>query len=376
MKAGLALLVILSTPISASAQLSWHARVAPIYLNEATTRGGWSAGALNWAGVQYRQGPLRLDVMGSAEPYTFDNCGYAQLLASDPHCGPRARDITSVHPLLMRASVALERTAGNLTFNGEAALAGEPALGPVVYLHRTSAAYDPVAPFTHHLTNAHHAAYSVLTLGIRTSRVGVAASAFDSHDRHANAKGFDPAMPDAFSGRLSFMLSDATRMTVSSASLPASGHAGHATTDARSSASFATFEHTTSGTALLGMVGYHAVGPGIRLAMIETTIARAPFAVFGRIEAADDLREILNVVIQPDGSHAHDITFLRSTGGKLVVGSVWTRGLLGIDASLGGRGSLTFIPAEQREIYENRTLVPGFSVFVILDARSRAAHRH
>ena len=376
MKAGLALLLILSTPVSALAQLSWHARVAPIYLHEATGRGGWSAGALNWAGTQYSHGPLQLNLVGSAEPYTFDDCGYAQLLATDPHCASRARDINAVHPLLMRASIVLETTVNNLTFSGEAALAGEPALGPVAYLHRASAAYDPVAPFTHHLTNAHHAAYSVLTVGLRNSRLGVAASAFDSHNRHADAKGFDPGMPDAFSGRLSFAFSEAMRMTVSSASLPASGHAGHATADGRSSASFATLEHTTPRAALLGMVGYHAVGPGIRLGMAEATIVRAPFAVFGRIEAADVLREILNIVIQPDGSHAHDITFLKSTGGKVVVGSVWTRGVLGMNASLGGRGSLTFIPAEQREIYENRTLVPGFSLFVLLDARSRAAHRH
>src|SRR5687768_17233981 len=277
MKTSLALLVILSTPISAPAQLSWHARVAPIYLNEATTRGGWSAGALNWAGAEYGRGAFRLDLMGSAEPYTFDHCGYAQLLSSDPHCASRARDINAVHPLLMRASVALESTVNNLTFRGEAALAGEPAFGPVVYMHRASAAYDPVAPFTHHLTNAYHSAYSVLTFGISSSRIGVAASAFDSQDRHANAKGIDPAMPDAFSGRISISMNDAMRMTLSSVSLPASGHAAHATTDARSAASFATLEHTTPRAALLGMVGFHAVGPGIRLGMVEGTLVRPPF---------------------------------------------------------------------------------------------------
>lgn len=376
MRSGILVLVFLSTPTFTHAQLSWHARVAPIYLNESTSRGGWSVGALNWFGAQYARRGVELNVMGSAEPYTFSDCGYSQLLATDPNCASRARDISAAHPLLMRAAVSLTTTLNDFVLRGEAAVAGEPAFGPPVYMHRASAAYDPVAPFTHHLTNAHHSAYSVFTIDVGTSRIGFAASAFDSQDRHGSSKSIDPAMPDAFSARIRLALGETTRMTISSASLPAAAHSGHASTDDRASASIATFEHSTARAAVLVVAGYHSVGPGIRLALAEATITRKPFAMFGRIEASDVLRERIDIVIQPDGSHGHDVSFLRSAGGKMVAGATWTRGLMGLEASLGARGSLTLIPTHHLDLYDDRRVVPGLSLFLVLDARSPEAHRH
>ena len=376
MRRVLTLLSLLVTPAVAHAQLTWHARIAPVYMNEATSRGGWSVGALNWGGAGYATGAVAFNVMASAEAYTFSDCGYSQVLATDPNCASRARDISAAHPVLMDASITIRQRVRDLDVRAQAGLVGEPAFGPAAYMHRASSAYDPVAPYTHHLTNTHHAAHSVFTLDVSSARFGVAASAFDSRDRHANAKGVDPRTPDALAGRLSYTPSATTRLTLSSASLPASGHAGHAATDERSAASFATFERTQPGSALLAMVGYHAVGPGIRIALIEGNVTRGPYALFSRIEAADALEEQLDIVINPDGSHAHDVTLFRSAGGKLVAGGAVTRTIRRVATSIGARGSLSVIPERRRALYDGRTTVPGFSVFVMFNARSAAAHHH
>ena len=49
--------------------------------------------------------------------------------------------------------------------------AGEPALGPVAFLHRVSAISDPLAPITHHWQDSTHIAYGVLTVGIFTKQL-------------------------------------------------------------------------------------------------------------------------------------------------------------------------------------------------------------
>lgn len=357
------------------AQASWSARVTPSFVSEATGRGGWTVGALNWFAGGYRTGVLSFDAMLSAEPYTLDNCGYTHILASDPNCASSPRDIQAAHPLLMRASVSVQKGA----LLASAALAGEPALGPATYMHRTSARFDPIAPYTDHLTNAYHAAYSVFTLGVASSRFGAAASAFDTRERHSEPKAIDPAMPDAGSLRLTFAASKDVRFSVSGADLPASAHAGHggAAATERTRIGFLTAEHTRGNIALLGVVGWHDVGPGLRVGLLEATFTQTRFALFSRVEVADAIDERLTVVIQPSGEHTHIVDALRSTGGQFGVGGV-LRQPVGemLEVDLGLRGWLSVIPKRRQDQYDQRRTAPGVAAFVTLAAGSRGEHHH
>ena len=44
--------------------------------------------------------------------------------------------------------------------------AGEPALGPVAFMHRASAAENPTAPLGHHTFDSTHIAFGVVTAAI------------------------------------------------------------------------------------------------------------------------------------------------------------------------------------------------------------------
>jgi hypothetical protein len=82
---------------------------------------------------------------------------------------------------------------------------GEPALGPVAYPHRPSAAYDPFAPIGHHWQDATHISYGVLTAGVFTHAVKLEASLFNGREPDDDRTDFDYAgrRLDSYSVRLS-----------------------------------------------------------------------------------------------------------------------------------------------------------------------------
>jgi hypothetical protein len=81
---------------------------------------------------------------------------------------------------------------------------GEPALGPVMYLHRPSGVNNPDAPIGHHWEDATHITFGVLTAGYTYDKVKFEASAFNGTEPDDNRWAFDPPKVNSFSGRLSF----------------------------------------------------------------------------------------------------------------------------------------------------------------------------
>ncbi len=73
----------------------------------------------------------------------------------------------------MQAAVDLAPAIGrgySLTLAG--APVGEPALGPVTFMHRASAFENPTAPLAHHTLDSTHIAMGVLTAGHRHGHDG------------------------------------------------------------------------------------------------------------------------------------------------------------------------------------------------------------
>src|SRR5271166_3683741 len=58
----------------------------------------------------------------------------------------------------------------------------EPALGPVTYIHRTSAAELPLAPLSHHLQDSTHTSFGVVTTGFVIDRFKMEGSAFNGRE--------------------------------------------------------------------------------------------------------------------------------------------------------------------------------------------------
>ncbi|HEX8251157.1 MAG TPA: sulfocyanin-like copper-binding protein [Pyrinomonadaceae bacterium] len=81
---------------------------------------------------------------------------------------------------------------------------GEPALGPVAFMHRPSAMNNPDAPIGHHWQDASHITFGVLTAGYVYDKVKFEASAFNGTEPDENRWNFDAPRLNSFSGRFSF----------------------------------------------------------------------------------------------------------------------------------------------------------------------------
>jgi hypothetical protein len=78
---------------------------------------------------------------------------------------------------------------------------GEPALGPVTYLHRESASENPAAPLGHHLQDSTHTSFGVVTTGLVIDRFKIEGSAFNGHEPNEERWSIQPAPLTSWSVR-------------------------------------------------------------------------------------------------------------------------------------------------------------------------------
>jgi len=81
---------------------------------------------------------------------------------------------------------------------------GEPALGPPMFLHRTSGMNNPDAPISHHWQDATHITFGVVTAGFSFGKAKIEASAFNGREPDEKRYNFDKPRLNSFSGRFSF----------------------------------------------------------------------------------------------------------------------------------------------------------------------------
>src|SRR5260370_33850401 len=68
---------------------------------------------------------------------------------------------------------------------------GEPALGPVAFMHRASSADNPTAPLGHHTFDSSHIAFGAVTGAIDHGPWAVAGSLFKWREPDENRWAFD-----------------------------------------------------------------------------------------------------------------------------------------------------------------------------------------
>lgn len=144
-------------------------------------------------------GAFSVRAMLSLEPLTLGRNGYPLVLQT----GEGLVDRQHPHDLFMEAATLYERElGGGLAFQAYAALAGEPALGPVAFPHRPSAMPDPMAPLGHHWEDSTHISFGVLTAGVFTRTVKLEGSWFNGREPDAERYDLDLQRPDSYSTRL------------------------------------------------------------------------------------------------------------------------------------------------------------------------------
>jgi hypothetical protein len=129
-------------------------------------------------------GTLLLRQMFSAEPLTSPHPGFPELFQTgETYHGQPLVDHQHPHNVFSELAalytIPIKENLSWLLYGGPV---GEPALGPVTYLHRESASENPAAPLGHHLQDSTHISFGVVTTGFVIDKFKIEGSAFNGHE--------------------------------------------------------------------------------------------------------------------------------------------------------------------------------------------------
>ena len=186
------------------------------------SRGGKKFDAPNWVmGMAQRpvgkNGLLHFNLMMSLDPITEGGYGYPLLFQT----GESWKNIPLVdrqhpHDLFAELSASYAYALSKKTdLSIYVGYPGEPALGPVAFMHRPSAMADPDAPISHHWSDATHITFGVATVGFRFNQFKIEGSSFTGREPDENRYNFDEPTFDSWSARLDYNPSENWALQVS-----------------------------------------------------------------------------------------------------------------------------------------------------------------
>lgn len=175
------------------------------------SRGGEKFDVPNWAMFMGQRkagknGLFHFNTMFSLDAAIAGGSGYPLLFQSgEMYKGNPLVDRQHPHDLFAELSVSYSyRFSKNIDVFAYVGYPGEPALGPVAFMHRPSALYNPDAPISHHWVDATHITFGVATLGVRLGQFKLEGSSFTGREPNEKRFDFDKPKFDSWSGRLSF----------------------------------------------------------------------------------------------------------------------------------------------------------------------------
>jgi hypothetical protein len=149
--------------------------------------------------------------MLSLDPATAGKSGYAELFqVGEALNGRPLVDRQHPHDFVMQLAAVWRTPIGDntgLTIAGGPA--GEPALGPVAFMHRASCAEYPFATLSHHIFDSTHIAYGVVTAAIDRGAWMVEGSLFNGREPDEDRWDFDFGTLNSASVRVWFQPTDA-----------------------------------------------------------------------------------------------------------------------------------------------------------------------
>jgi mono/diheme cytochrome c family protein len=173
-------------------------------------RGVTKAESQNWlmlmAERQAGRGRLMLRGMVSAEPWTAPRGGFPELFQTgETFEGRPIIDAQHAHDLFMELAAGYTAPLSeNVSIHLYGGPVGEPALGPVAFMHRLSAAENPAAPLGHHWMDSTHIAHGVFTTGVTAGKFRLEGSIFRGAEPDEDRETIDLGKLDSYSGRLWF----------------------------------------------------------------------------------------------------------------------------------------------------------------------------
>jgi hypothetical protein len=268
--------------------------------------------------------------------------------------------------------------AGDLAYQLYGALAGEPALGPVAFPHRTSALPNPLAPTAHHWLDSTHIAYGVVTAGLYQRRWKAEASLFNGREPDETRYDFDFGALDSISGRVWLLPTEQLAIQVSAGRLNEAEQEpeGGARRDVDRITASVTYHRSSSArrfwATTVAWGQNREAGAATNALLAESSVALdEQHTVFGRAELAEKPAHDL---VLPD--HHDERIF---TVGKLQAGYVrhlgeWSGLVPGVGVSV----SFSMVPDELSGLYGGRTAT-GFALFLSVrpsQMMAGASHQH
>jgi hypothetical protein len=206
----------------------WHLMqdgvVYGLFNHQGGPRGGDEFVVPNWWMGMWMRGSGRnqfgINAMLSLDPATIGSQGYREIFqVGEVYEGKPLIDHQHPHDFLMQLSGLWRRTFGSTDVVVTGALAGEPTLGPVAFMHRPSAAGLPLAPLGHHTFDATHLSFGVITAGVERGPWVVEGSVFNGREPDEHRWGLEFAALDSYAGRVWFKPGAAWAFQVSAGKL-------------------------------------------------------------------------------------------------------------------------------------------------------------
>jgi hypothetical protein len=190
-------------------ELMAHGVIFVDYNQQGGPRGEGKAESVNVGMLmeQHQLGPgtILFREMFSAESLTSPHPGFPELFQTGETYHGEAL-VDHQHPHNVFAELAALYTVpltGKISWELYGGPSAEPALGPVTYVHRASAAELPLAPLSHHLQDSTHTSFGVVTTGFTIDRVKLEASAFNGREPKEERWSIQLAALDSWSTRAS-----------------------------------------------------------------------------------------------------------------------------------------------------------------------------
>ncbi len=186
-----------------------HGVVFVDYNQQGGPRGEGKAESVNWLMLMEQHklgsGSILFREMFSAESLTAPHPGFPELFQTGEtyHGQPL---VDHQHPHNVFSELALYYThpmSKEISWLFYGAAAGEPAFGPVAFLHRASASELPMAPLSHHLQDSTHISFGVITTGLIVDRFKLEGSVFNGREPDEKRYSIQFAPLDSWSARLS-----------------------------------------------------------------------------------------------------------------------------------------------------------------------------
>src|SRR3954471_10426764 len=347
----------MSVPTSDGWQLMQDGIVFAEFNHQGGPRGGNEFVVPNWwmgmASRKTARGQLTFTGMVSLDTATVGQDGYREIFqAGEALDGRPLVDRQHPHDLFMQLAVIWRiPVTASTGFTLAGGPAGEPALGPVAFMHRASAADNPTAPLGHHTFDSSHIAFGVVTAAVDHGRWVMEASLFNGREPDEHRWDFDFGRLDSFSGRVWYRPDDEWELQASSGRLkdPEELEPGDIIRSTLSAAW--TRKNGAAISAVTAAFGRNNTDHGPRSAfLVEGSRHQGVHTLYGRFETVEVETALLQTDPLVEGAAAErkDPVFAFTLGG---VRDVWT--WHGFEGGIGADVTFYGTPAALQPMYSS-----------------------